>query len=193
MSISTEITRIQNARNTIRTKLAELGLGDGTEKLEACAEKINVIEDKGTVSINLKEGDSHTFEPGYYRGGTVTGVPGGGDYDLVTVDPVVPTKSQQVITAGDKGYGLASVTVEPIPSAYQDVSDVNVPANYVLSPYVYVDKEGNVTPGTMKDNGAVAATINGLSVTSYPIPEGYHNGKGTVSLTNDIEDALAAI
>ena len=45
----------------------------------------------------------------------------------------------------------------------------------------------------MKNNGAVAATIDGLSVTGYTIPAGYHSGSGTVSLTSDIETALAAI
>ena len=34
--------------------------------------------------------------------------------------------------------------------------------------------------------------INGLTTTSYTIPSGYTAG-GTVSLTNDINEALAAI
>ena len=44
----------------------------------------------------------------------------------------------------------------------------------------------------MANNGAIAATIDGLTVTSYEVPAGYTSG-GTVSLTNDIETALAAI
>lgn len=194
MSVQTEITRITNARNRIRTKLAELGVGDGTEKLEVCAEKIDAIENKGTVSAEVKEGGSYTIEAGYYKGGTVTGIAGGGNYELATPEPVTPTKSEQVITSGGK-YGISSVTVLPIPSEYQDVSDVNVPDKYVLSPYVYVDAEGTVTAGKMNDNGAVTGTIVGLSDTDteYTIPEGYHNGKGKVSLTKDIENALATI
>lgn len=43
------------------------------------------------------------------------------------------------------------------------------------------------------DNKAAAGTIDGLVSTSYTIPAGYHNGSGTVSLTNDIETTLAAI
>ena len=194
MSVSEQITRIQNDRNIIRTKLAELGLGDGTEKLDTCAEKINGIANKGTVAASVKEGESYTIEAGYYKGGTVSGVAGGGNYDLVTTDPVTPTKSEQVITASDAGgYGLSSVTVLPIPTQYQDVSDVNVPAEYVLSPYVFVDKEGTVTPGTMSDIGAAAGTIDGMKDTTYTIPKGYHNGEGTVTLTNSIELALADI
>lgn len=193
MSVSEQIARIQNDRNVIRTKLAELGLGDGTEKLDACAEKVNGIANKGTVAAQVKEGEQYTIEAGYYKGGTVTGVAGGGNYDLVTVDPVTPTKNEQVITAGDAGYGLSSVTVLPIPTQYQDVTDVNVPAEYVLSPYVFVDKEGTNTAGTMPDNGAVEGQIDGLAKTSYTIPKGYHDGNGTVALTDDIENALAAI
>ena len=41
-------------------------------------------------------------------------------------------------------------------------------------------------------NGAIQATIDGLTTTSYTVPAGHTTG-GTVSLTSDIEDALAAI
>ena len=195
MSISEQITRLQNARNSIHDKLAELGLGDGTEKLEVCAEKIAGIANKGTINLQVQEGSTHTVEPGYYKGGSITGIAGGGNYELETPDPVTPTKSQQVITPSDTGYGLQSVTVLPIPSQYQDVSEVNAEAKHVLSPFVYVDKQGVITPGTMVDNKGVVATMSGLTdeTSSYTIPEGYHDGTGTISLTKDIENALAAI
>ena len=45
----------------------------------------------------------------------------------------------------------------------------------------------------MTNNGAVAASIDGLTVTEYTVPKGFHSGAGKVSLTNDIETALAAI
>ncbi len=45
----------------------------------------------------------------------------------------------------------------------------------------------------MVNNGAVAATIDGMTTTSYTVPVGFHSGTGTVSLTDDIETALAAI
>lgn len=194
MSIQAKLTEITNHRNTIRTKLAELGLGDGTEKLQACAEKVNSIGNKGVVTAEVKEGGSYTIEPGYYKGGTVTGIAGGGNYELYEPDPVTPTKSEQTITPNGK-YGIKSVTIKPIPEAYQDVSDVNVPAEYVLSPYIFVDAEGTETAGTMVDNGAVNATMSGLTdeTASYTIPKGHHNGNGKISLTDDIENALAAI
>ena len=45
----------------------------------------------------------------------------------------------------------------------------------------------------MTDQGTVTATIDGITTSSYTIPAGKHSGSGTVSLTNDIETALAAI
>ena len=44
----------------------------------------------------------------------------------------------------------------------------------------------------MPDNGSATATMDGLTTTSVTIPAGYTSG-GTVSLTADIEEALAAI
>lgn len=53
--------------------------------------------------------------------------------------------------------------------------------------------DGEQTAGTMTNNGAVSKEIDGLTETSYTIPAGYHNGTGTVTLTDDIETALASI
>ena len=44
----------------------------------------------------------------------------------------------------------------------------------------------------MANNGAVSKTMDGLTTTSVTIEAGYTSG-GTVSLTDDIETALAAI
>lgn len=194
MSISDQIIRIQTARNTIKDKLAALGLVDSAAKLEACAEAINGITDNGAVSASVKEGEKYTIPAGWHNGGgIVTGVSGGGNYTLEEAKTVTPTKSQQSITASDGFYGLSGVVVNPIPAEYQDVSDVTAEAKDVLAGKIIVLADGTEVVGTMVDNGAANGTINGLTVTSYTIPEGYHNGNGTVSLTNDIEDALAAI
>ena len=192
MAISEQITRLQNLRNRWRTKIAELGLGDGTENFENCTIAVESIENHGTISAEVKEGGSYTLSAGYYKGGTVTGVSGGGNYALQTKE-VTPTKSEQPITPDDGYYGMSAVTVKPIPVQYQDVSDVTATEETVLSPEVFVDKEGTVKAGKMVDNKAVNATIDGLNVTEYAIPKGYHNGNGKVSLTNDIENALASL
>ena len=106
---------------------------------------------------------------------------------------VTPTKSEQSVTP-DEGYdGLSQVTVGAIPANFADVTNVTVSPADVLANKVFVDSTGAEKAGTMVNNGAVAATIDGLTVTSYTVPAGYHNGSGTVSLTDDIETALAAI
>ena len=193
MSIETQITRIQEARNTIRTKLVELGAVESTAKLDTCATAISQIENKGAVSVNVKEGETYTIPKGYHNGGgTVSGIAGGGNYELQSKS-VTPTKSLQAITADDGYFGLSDVQVAAIPEAYQDVSSVTATAADVLATKVIVTSDGTVTAGTMTNNGAVTAEIDGLDTTSYTIPAGYHDGTGTVSLTDDIETMLASI
>lgn len=193
MSISTEITRIQSSRNTIRNKLVELGMVQSTAMLDACATAIDGIENRGAISATVQEGDTYTIPKGYHNGsGTVSGVSGGGNYNLQS-KTVTPTKSQQNVTPDQGYYGLSDVTVAAIPEAYQDVQNVTATAPDVLANKTIVDRTGKLITGTMPNNGAVVATIDGLTATSYTIPEGYHNGTGTVSLTDDIEQALAAI
>ena len=192
MSIETNITRLQNARDTIRTKLTELGLVDSVAKLDTCASAVNSIENKGAVSVNVKEGDTYTIPAGYHNGaGTVSAVAGGGNYSLQSKS-VTPTKSLQAVTADDGYFGLSDVQVAAIPSQYQDVSDVTATASDVLATKVFVDSTGTVVAGTMNNNGAINETIDGLTTTSYTIPAGYTSG-GTVSLTDDIENLLAQI
>ena len=193
MSISSELSRIQTDRNTIRTKLVSLGLVPAAANLDACASAVQNIENRGAVSATVQEGDTYTIPAGYHNGsGTVSGVAGGGNYSLQS-KTITPTKTQQAITPDSGYYGLSDVTVGAIPENYADTSVVTAGAADVLANKVIVDASGATVAGTMKNNGAVAATIDGLSVTSYTIPAGHHSGSGTVSLTSDIETALAAI
>ena len=192
MSTATEITRIQSARNKIRAKLVALGLVSSTAKIDALATAVDEIEDRGAVSAQVQEGATYTIPRGYHNGsGTVSGVGGGGNYTLQSKS-VTPTKGQQNVTPDDGYYGLSDVTVGAIPDAYQDVSDVTADAPDVLANKIIVTTAGPVA-GTMTNNGAVSATIDGLDVTEYAIPAGYHNGSGKVTLSNAIETALAAI
>jgi hypothetical protein len=111
----------------------------------------------------------------------VSGVGGGGDYDLREPEPVTPTKSQQNITPGDGYYGLKSVTVKAIPEAYQDVTSVTAGAGDVLTGKIFVSADGTVTPGEMINNGAVNKTLDVTTIT-YTIPKGFHSGSGKVQL-----------
>ena len=194
MSVQTQITRIQTARNKLREKLAALGLVDSAAKLEACADAVDGIVDNGAISAEVKEGESYNIPAGWHNGGgTVVGIAGGGNYKLDDTKTVTPTKSQQSITPGEGFYGLKGVVVNPIPAEFQDVSGVTATAADVLANKIFVDSEGTVAPGTIPVNGAVQGAIDGLATTEYIIPAGHHNGEGKVVLTNDIEEALAAI
>ena len=194
MSIATELVRIQDARNTIRSKLTTMGLVSTTANLDNCASALNSIANNGAVSVQIKEGESYTIPAGYHNGsGTVAGIAGGGTYTLQAKSGIVPTKSQQNITSDDGYYGLSSVSIEAIPAIYQDVSGVTAGAGDVLANKIIVTADGTVTAGTMANNGSVALELDGTTTTSVSIPAGYHSGGGTVKLDNTIETALAAI
>ena len=192
MSVATQIARIQQDRNTIRTKLVELGMAQNTDDLDKLATAIDNLENRGAVSATVQEGDTYTIPKGYHNGsGTVSAVSGGGNYTLQS-KTITPTKNQQNVTPDSGYYGLSDVTVGAIPEVYQDVSTVTAGAADVLTGKVIVDATGKPVPGSMPNNGALSLTIDGLTATSAAIPAGYTSG-GTVSLTSDIEDALAAI
>ena len=188
MSVSEQITRIQTNRNTMRTKLVDLGLVNSTANLDDIADAVSGIDNRGAVSATVQEGDTYTIPKGYHNGsGTVSGVSGGGNYSLQS-KTITPTKAQQNVTPDSGYYGLSDVTVSAIPENYQDVSSVTASAADVLANKVIVDKTGKQIAGTMVNNGAVTASVD-TSTTSYTIPAGYHNGSGKVSVTNETKTA----
>ena len=187
MSISTELTRLQTARNKLRTKLIALGLVTATAKLDDCAAAVDSITNQGAVSATVQEGDTFTIPAGYHNGsGTVSGVAGGGNYKLQS-KTVAPTKAQQAVTPDSGYYGLSDVTVSAIPDAYQDVSSVTATAADTLTGKVFVTSDGTVTTGTMANNGAVTKALD-AATTSYTIPKGYHSGAGKVSVTTETKE-----
>lgn len=184
MSIATELTRIQTARNKIRTKLQSLGLVESTALIEDCATAVEGIADNGSVQAQVMEGETYTVPKGYHDGtGTVSGVAGGGNYSLQS-RTVTPTKTQQSITPGSGYYGLSDVMVKAIPEAYQDVTSVTAVASDVLAGKVIVTSDGKAIPGTMVNNGAVSKTLD-ASTTSYIVPAGYHTGQGSVNIVSE--------
>ena len=188
MSIAAEITRIQTDRNTIRNKLIDFGLVESSANLDACATAISGIVNQGAVSATVQEGDTYTIPKGYHNGaGTVSGVAGGGSYNLQSKS-VTPTKQQQSITPDAGYYGLSDVTVGAIPQAYQDVSSVTAVAGDVLAGKIFVTSSGAVTTGEMPNNGAVNQTLTAQQQT-YTIPAGYHSGAGSVSISPESKTA----
>lgn len=192
MSTATEISRLQTARNTIRNKMVNLGLGTSTDLLDDLAAEIDGITNNGAVTATVQEGESYTIAAGYHNGsGVVTGVSGGGNYTLQSKGPITPTKSTISVTPDNGYYGLSGVTIASIPEAYQDVSSVTATAGDVLANKIIVESDGSVTAGTMTNNGAVTQTLT-TSTTSYTIPEGYHSGSGSVSIATETKSATPA-
>ena len=142
------------------------------------------MPNNGTVSKTLDATTiPYTIPKGYHSGtGTVT--------NTLETKTVTPTKSAQDITP-TSGKVLSKVTVNPIPDNYIDTTDADATAaNILVNKTAYVG--GVKVTGTMANNGDTSGTIDGLTTTSASIPAGYTSG-GTVSLTGDIEEALAAI
>lgn len=126
---------------------------------------------------------SYTIPKGYHGGTGKVSI-------TLETKAVTPTKTTQKITPST-GKVISEVTVDPIPDNYIDTSDANASSAHILSgKSAYVG--GVKINGEMADNGAISKTIDGLNSMSVTIPEGYTSG-GTVSLTSDIEDALAEI
>ena len=186
MSVATEIERLQGLKTRLRTKLISMLGISSTASLDDCITAVEGIAEKGGVSASLDTGTtSYTVPAGYHDGSGKVSI-------TLEAKSVTPTTAAQEITP-TTGKVLSKVTVAKIPSNYGDVSQVTSAVGDVLSGKTFVDSTGALKTGTMANNGAVAATINGTTVTSYTIPKGYHSGSGTVSLDGTIEAALAAL
>lgn len=185
-----QLLRIEGARDTLRNKGVELGIAQSTDKLDKLATAFAGIEDRGAVSAQVQEGDTYTIPKGYHNGsGTVSGVAGGGNYNLQSKS-VTPTKSQQNVTPDSGYYGLSDVTVAAIPTNYNDTSPVTAGAADVLANKVIVNAAGESVAGTMPNNGAVSKTLDATSGNqSYTVPKGYHNGAGSVKIVLETKSA----
>lgn len=149
------------------------------------------MTNNGAVSKTLDattSNQSYTVPSGYHNGSGLVQI-------ILETKSAVPTTSTQDITP-TSGKVLSKVTIAAIPGKYADTTGDDATAAHVL----YGKKAHSISSGSavaitgsMTNNGSISATIDGLVTTSYTVPAGYHSGSGTVSLTNDIETALAAI
>lgn len=101
--------------------------------------------------------------------------------DTVTASDVLKNVTFH-LPSGASGTGTCEFDV--------DSSDCTATVAEVLATKTFA-KGGSVLTGTMPNRGAVTGTIASKS-TPYTIPQGYHDGSGTVGLSSADSSALVA-
>ena len=194
MSIAEQVSRIRGEKSRLGIKLSNMGLASQTDKLEKMVDAVEGIVDRGAVDATVMQGESYTIPAGYHNGsGTVRALDNpeeDASKYLLQSKTVTPTKAQQSVTSDQGYYGLSSVTVERIPDAYQDVSQVTATEADVLSPKTIVKPDGSIGVGTIPNNGAKVlflglADDKGNWISRHAISKGYHDGNGYAQIYTD--------
>lgn len=148
------------------------------------------MPNNGAVTKTLDTAITEYTVPAGYHSGT-------GKVSITTEEKsTTPTEAEQTITPAT-GKVLSKVTVARIPTKYADATDKDAAAENILKDKTAIGwdaakSEPVELTGTMPNNGDTSTTIDGLTQTTATIAAGYTTG-GTVTLTDDIYTALAAI
>ena len=94
----------------------------------------------------------------------------------LTADTVEPDK----LLSGIKAHGADGEPIEGTCTYDADTQDATATAAEILVNKTAYNKGAKVT-GTMKNNGAVAGKIS-TKAGKYTVPQGYHDGSGTVEI-----------
>lgn len=104
----------------------------------------------------------------------------GGQTLIDLTDATLGKDDGDKILANDTAYGKDGEKITGTCTYDADTSDATATASEILATKTaYVN--GNKVTGTMPNNGAVTGTIDDVS-TPYTVPQGYHDGSGTVSV-----------
>lgn len=142
--------------------------------------------DQGTKTTTLTVATtSYTIPEGYHNGS--------GKVSIVTESKnATPSTASQTISPST-GKVLSSVVVAAIPSAYQNVTNVDAAAGDVLEGKIIVASDGTEVTGSMPNNGAVSHSLDATTGNqSYTVPSGYHDGTGAVTITLESKNATPA-
>lgn len=182
----TDATTVSTGQTAAAAAQILTGYSAWVDALEVKGSMVN----RGAVSKTLDAtsgNQSYTVPTGYHNGSGTVNV-------VLETKTTTPTTATQNITP-TSGKVLSKVTVNAIPAKFGDTTgDTGTAADVLAGVKVHsiLNGEAVLITGSMTNNGAISGSINGLTTTSYSVPAGYTTG-GTVSLTSDIEDALAAI
>ena len=117
--------------------------------------------------------DAYSIPQGYHNGA-----------GIVAID----TNEQAKIVSSNIKSGVSILGVEGDYQGGEDTSDATANANEILSGRTaYAD--GQKLTGTMANNGAINGVISNV-YDVYSVPQGYHNGLGTVSIDDDEQDKI---
>lgn len=100
----------------------------------------------------------------------------------VLIDLTADTVDPSHLLSGYTAHDRSGAPIEGACSFDADTSDADAVASQVLlNKIVYVN--GNKITGIMPNRGGVAGIIDTLS-SPYAVPQGYHDGSGTVSISS---------
>lgn len=212
-TIASELSRIQAARDTIRTKLGPNGMGILSQSeaenvnLSRLAEEIHGIKVDDSTTLEIKGGVDGTavLRAGYYKNDIDISVEGSsGDYYLHGIGNITPTETTQTFNKEDyvstehpTVYGFESFTVNAIPKQYGNVNKIanaTEEANYILTGHSAIIKGTDAdnqpiakyVKGTMANKGNLTIELGSLSgqTGTHTVAPGYYTG-GTISLAAD--------
>ena len=201
MSITDKIESLVLSRNTIRTKMKAVGQAGSNDKLATLASNLNILD---TSDANATENDILTGKTAYVNGEKIVGTATAGidtSDATATADDIIAPKTAYVngikltgtATAGiDTSDATATASnIDSGKTAYvdgskitgtstkTDTSDATLSSNNNLLSGNTAYSKGVKYTGSMVNQGAKTATLN--CGNSYTIPQGYHNGNGSVS------------
>lgn len=96
------------------------------------------------------------------------------------IDLTADTITADKILAGYKAHGADGEAIIGTCDYDANTQDATAQAAEILSGKTAYNKANKIT-GTMKNNGAVAGVIS-IKAGKYTVPQGYHDGSGTVQI-----------
>ncbi len=163
------------------TDFSVVGGDEGENKASITIETFTVEGNpkEQTITVNLTiEGQASKIEYSIDNGKEwITEEKGKTEYEH-TFEELALGKSYIVRV---KVYDTDGKYVEAISDIVTLSNSITAEEKDVLRDKTYLAEDGSIKTGTMPNNGAVNKTLNAGE--SYEIPEGYHDGKGTVTVS----------